>query len=80
MKESKQSKIKNHIECTTYQDRFSSIEPLAKFWDFNYYSYKTINNSDVSSISFLKNKKIKRNILLVYNYNIFLDFTRIFFF
>ncbi len=33
MKESEQSKIKSDVECTTYYDRFSSIEPLAKFGD-----------------------------------------------
>ena len=33
MKESEQSEIESHIKCTTYQDRFLSIEPLAKFWD-----------------------------------------------
>ena len=63
MKESEQYKIKSDIECTTYWDRFSSIEPLAKFWDLIIIPTRQLITQIFLLLTFLKLKNKKKDFI-----------------
>ena len=63
MKESEQSEIKSDIECTTYKNRFSSIESLAKFLDLIIIPTRQLITHIFLLLAFLKIKNKKKDFI-----------------